>query len=105
MVFFARQVNNNPSSVRVLGPRTDQYEPGLAVDQTNGKLGLCFYDRRRDPKNFRIDRECAKSTNQGNTWSNAYHGKSVSPEVNQDPAMAPGYMGDYDTVASDFLRT
>ena len=40
-------------------------EPGLAVDQTTGKLGVCFYDRRRDPKNFRIDRECAKSANQG----------------------------------------
>ena len=35
----------------------------------------------------------------------AYHGKPVFPEVNQDPLLAPGYMGDYDTVASEFLGT
>jgi hypothetical protein len=63
------RVNNNPEPVNgapgLAGSSTDQYEPGLAVDQTTGKLGVCFYDRRRDPKNFRIDRECAKSANQG----------------------------------------
>jgi hypothetical protein len=101
------RVNNNPEfPFAASSPRTDQYEPGLAVDQTNGKLGLCFYDRRRDPKNFRIDRECAKSTNQGNTWSNTRITANLfPPEVNQDPLVVPGYMGDYDTVASDFLRT
>jgi hypothetical protein len=100
------RVNNNPEFPFASSAPTDQYEPGLAVDQTNGKLGLCFYDRRRDPKNFRIDRECAKSTNQGNTWSNTrITANPFPPEVNQDPLLVVGYMGDYDTVASDFLRT
>jgi hypothetical protein len=101
------RVNNNPEfPFSSSASQTDQYEPGLAVDQTNGKLGLCFYDRRRDPKNFRIDRECAKSTNQGNTWSNTrMTANSFPPEVNQDPLVVSGYMGDYDTLASDFLRT
>ena len=47
-----------------------------------------------------------KSTNEGDTWSNTrITANPFSPEVNQDPLVAPGYMGDYDTVASEFLRT
>ncbi len=43
---------------------------------------------------------------QGNTWSNTrITANPFSPEVNQDPLLAPGYMGDYDTVASEFLGT
>jgi hypothetical protein len=104
------RVNNNPEPVNgapgVPGSSTDQYEPGLAVDQTSGKLGVCFYDRRRDPKNFRIDRECAKSTNQGATWTNArITATAFSPEIDQDGTVVPAYMGDYDTVASEFLGT
>jgi hypothetical protein len=102
------RVNNNPEPLifGTPGSSTDQYEPGLAVDQTSGKLGVCFYDRRRDPKNFRIDRECAKSTNQGATWTNTrVTATSFAPEIGQDAFLEPDYMGDYDTVASEFLGT
>jgi hypothetical protein len=102
------RVNNNPEPLIVGSPgsSTDQYEPGLAVDQTSGKLGVCFYDRRRDPNNFRIDRECAKSTNQGATWTNSrITATAFAPLIDQDGILAPGYMGDYDTVTSESLGT
>ena len=80
---------------------TDQFEPALAAD-TKGMLAICFYDRRRDPNNFQIDRECAKSTDGGSTWTNRKITSTTFPtEVGQDMLVAPDYMGDFDTVATD----
>jgi hypothetical protein len=61
-----------------------------------------FYDRRRDPNNFRIDRECAKSTDSATSWTNRQVTTSSFPtEVGQDLLVAPHYMDDFDTVATD----
>jgi len=93
------RVNNNPKSGS--GPLNDQFEPALGADQ-KGDLAICFYDRRRDPNNFLIDRECAKSTDGGASWSNKRITKqSFGAVVGQDRFVAPDYMGDYDTVATD----
>lgn len=102
--FAPVRVNNNPEPLSS-GLGTDQYQPGIAVDKT-GKIGICFYDRRRDPKNFLIDRECAFSTNAGTGWSNKRITKQSFPAVpGQDVMFDPLYMGDYDSLASDFTRT
>ena len=87
------------------GLGTDQYSPGIAVDKT-GKVGVCFYDRRLDPSNFLIDRECASSKNAGTSWSNKRLTKKSFPAVpGQDELLHPRYMGDYDGLASDFTKT
>ena len=62
------RVNDNYEP-RPSGGGTDQYQPGIAVDR-RGKVGVCFYDRRRDSNNFLIDRTCAKSKDGGVTWHN-----------------------------------
>lgn len=98
------RVNNNPEPLSS-GLGTDQYQPGIAVDKA-GKVGVCFYDRRRDPSNFLIDRECAFSKNAGISWSNKKITKDNFPAVpNQDVFVDPLYMGDYDSLASDFTNT
>lgn len=98
------RVNNNPEPLSS-GLGTDQYSPGIAVDKT-GKVGVCFYDRRLDPNNFLIDRECAFSKNAGTSWSNKRITKKSFPAVpGQDVLLNPGYMGDYDGLASDFTKT
>ena len=98
------RVNSNTEPLPT-GLGTDQFEPGLAVDQNTGNVGVCFYDRRRDAKNFLIDRECAKSTNRGNSWTNtSITPAPFAPEIDQDLFVASGYMGDYDTLAADFKR-
>jgi hypothetical protein len=61
------RINNNPEGGSV--PLSDQFKPSIATDK-NGRIGICFYDRRRDPNNFLIDRYCAASTNGGGSWSN-----------------------------------
>jgi hypothetical protein len=82
-------------------PLTDQFEPAVAADKS-GTIAVCFYDRCRDTSNFRIDRECAKSRNGGSSWTNRRVTASNFPiEVGQDLLVAPDYMGDFDTVATD----
>jgi hypothetical protein len=81
--------------------RADHYLPGIAVDR-NGAVGVCFYDRRRDPTNFFIDRECAGSRDGGRTWKNHRVTRaSFPPSISGDLLINPVYMGDYDGMASD----
>ena len=91
------QVNTNPApSV------TDHFEPALAVG--SGRVAICFYDRRNDSSNFLIDRYCANSTTGGASWTNTrITTRSFSSVTAQDFALAPTYMGDYDTLTTDIL--
>ena len=94
------RVNNNFKGGGA--PLTDQFEPALASDH-KGRIAICFYDRRNDDANFRIDRYCA-SSHKGKRWSNSRITLMSFPTiVGQDVLMAPDYMGDYDTLASDAL--
>jgi hypothetical protein len=88
--------SNAPSS-----PGADHFLPGIAVDN-EGSVGVCFYDRRLDPGNFLIDRECANSHDRGRTWRNHRVTKmSFAPSIAADLLINPVYMGDYDGVAAD----
>lgn len=92
-------VNNNAKGSDAT--LTDHFEPAVAADKT-GALAVCFYDRRRDVNNFKIDRECGKSKDAGSTWINERITASNFPtEVGQDLLLAPDYMGDFDAVATD----
>jgi hypothetical protein len=69
-------------------------------------LVACFYDRRHDSLNWFIDRFCAQSNNGGATWSNVrIEDTRFAPFHATDSLINPFYMGDYDTVASDFTLT
>jgi hypothetical protein len=94
----AVRVNDNASAS---GDKTDQYQPGVAVDK-KGKVAVCFYDRRLDPQNFLIDRFCAISTNAGATWTNTRQSSpSWGPWHATDVQANPYYLGDYDGMTSD----
>jgi hypothetical protein len=80
----------------------DHYLPGIAASW-DGSLGVCWYDRRRDPTNFMIDRECATSRDGGRTWNNTLITmRSFTPIIADDLLINPVYMGDYDGVAADY---
>lgn len=100
-VTWSNPIRVNDNSEGNGAPLSDQFEPAIATDKT-GRIGICFYDRRRDPNNFLIDRECASSSNNGASWSNKRITSSNFPSVvGQDIFVAPDYMGDYDTLATD----
>jgi hypothetical protein len=87
--------------LNVLG--TDHYQPGIAVDKT-GAVGVCWYDRRGDPANFKFGRACVMSTNAGLTWAPTFLvNANWSLWHATDVFINPAYFGDYDSVASDFL--
>jgi hypothetical protein len=96
------KVNDNVE----LGLGTDQYQPGVAVDKT-GRVASCFYDRRRDPANFMIDRFCAISADGGQNWgANVRHtARSFAPIHATDGLINPVYMGDYDSLAGESMLT
>jgi hypothetical protein len=95
------------------GRGIDSYMPGVAVDNTTGEIGVCWYDRRNDLTNFKVDRYCADSFTAGTTFTApttpATSGRmtpaSFSPIHGTDDLINATYMGDYDTVASDTLKT
>ena len=83
---------------------TDHFQPTVSSDKA-GRIAVCFYDRRNDPNNFLIDRYCASSTN-GTTFTNTrITPKNFPSMVGQDALIAPNYMGDYDTLASDTMNS
>jgi Neuraminidase (sialidase) len=91
------RVNTNPAS-----KLRDHFEPTIAVG--SGRVAICFYDRRNDPRNFKIDRYCANSTNGGATWTNTrITGNNFPSVVGQDVLLYSDYMGDYDAMAADTL--
>jgi hypothetical protein len=90
------RVNNDPLTRAV-----DQYMPSLGVDK-KGVVGVFFYDRRDDRRNFLIDAAFATSHNGGNSFKNfALTKRSFAPVHANDLVVNPVYMGDYDAVATD----
>lgn len=88
------------------GLGTDSYFPGVGVDGTSGKVGVCWYDRRNDPLNFKIDRFCGHSVDGGKSFTNfRVTTQSFLPIHGADDLVNAYYMGDYDTVTTDLLQT
>jgi hypothetical protein len=99
------QVNTNPEPL-VSGLGTDAYMPGVAVDNSTGEVGVCWYDRRNDRLNFLVDRFCGHSADAGATFTNVRVTRENFPPIHgTDDLVNPSYFGDYDTVASDALKT
>lgn len=97
----AVRVNDNLEPLEN-GRGSDQYQAGIAVDKL-GRVGVCFYDRRRDEFNFRIGRTCAVSRDAGTTWRNRPVDIPTFPPFHaNDVFINTQYMGDYDALASDF---
>lgn len=96
------RVNDNAEDVTTRH-LSDQFHPAVATDK-NGKIGVCFYDRRNDPLNFLIGRTCAMSMD-GNTWRNIAIDSTGGPSVvNQDDFTINDWLGDYETLAGDSLN-
>lgn len=115
-IFLAKSVNSG-KSFSVLGaisrtPRAfrgigrDQFLPAVAVGQ-DGEVAVCYYDRRNDISDLRVDRFCSVSSNQGKTWVDQQTSNlQWLPSANADPLNPGGAfaISEYDTVTSDFTH-
>ena len=103
-------------SFKVIGavsptPRTfsgigrDQFLPGIAVDKL-GDVSVCYYDRRNDLHNLRVDRYCSVSKDRGKIWTDRrVCNLNWMPAYDPDPLdPTPGNgIGEYDGLTSEFL--
>jgi hypothetical protein len=98
------RVNNAPEPTLGFGVGADQFGPALAVDRT-GALAACFYDRRRDVRNFLTDLECARSADGGIHWTNVRRSvASWTAGHGQDQLLGPADVGLEVGLAADFLN-
>jgi len=100
---FSQPIAISPTPADFSGAGRDQFFPGVAVDK-NGRVAVCYYDRREDPNNTTIDRYCSVSHNHGATWNEQQVSYSDwLPLHSSDQLINPTYIGDYDALTSDFL--
>jgi hypothetical protein len=87
------------------GVGRDQFLPGVAVDN-DGNVAVCYYDRRNDSADLRVDRFCSVSNNQGQTWTDRQASNlHWLPSLNADP-LNPGAaygISEYDALTSEFM--
>jgi len=78
---------------------TDQWMPSVSVDNTTGKVFICWYDSRMDPaSNLQTRLYAAVSTNGGNSFSVNENVSDVNFNPNNMAVGQPGgegYIGDY----------
>lgn len=67
-VHFGPTMQVNSDLQPKVGGGHDHFQPAIATDGA-GNVAICWYDRRNDPRNFNIERFCAKSPN-GKDWDN-----------------------------------
>jgi hypothetical protein len=102
-ITFAAPVTVSPTPSNFTGRGRDQFFPGIAVDR-RGRVGVCYYDRRQRADNSRIDRYCSTSENAGSSWDEEQASEfGWIPAHATDGVINPAYIGDYDSVSSDFL--
>ena len=93
------RVNNDSTT-------NDQWSPSLAITPDGKHLGVFWYDRRSDPKDFLINRFGAiADLGQGGAvtfpTNFAYNQVAFPPVNGLDPIAASDYMGDYDQTTAD----
>jgi hypothetical protein len=114
-VFVAKSTNSgrsfavlgaiSPAPKDFTGLGRDQFLPAIAVDN-DGEVAVCYYDRRNDRADLRVDRFCSVSQNQGKHWKDQQASKvNWLPSFNVDPLDPTGFaISEYDALTSDFLR-
>ena len=84
----AKMVNNQAS-------RNDQFNPCLAVDETNGALVVIYYDTVNDPGRRKTDLWVQSSSDDGATWSTAVKVTTAQTDETGSGAELGNQYGDY----------
>jgi len=89
----ARVKLNNQSSLN------DQFNPFLAVDETNGTLGAMYYDTVNDPNRKKVDVFYQMSTDGGATWAAAVKVTTAMTDETTAGADSGNQFGDYNSLS------
>ncbi len=93
-IWEAARMINNQSSLN------DQFNPHLVVDETNGTLGLMYYDTVADPGRKKADIWYQSSYDGGVTWGSPTKVTTAQSDESQIPPSNPYQYGDYNGMAA-----
>src|SRR5262249_8657649 len=99
-IWFARSLNGGTTwstAVMVNNPATlnDQFNPWLAVDETNGRISLIYYDTINDPGRLKTDVFYQSSSDDGATWSSPTRVTTAMTDETSAGADSGTQYGDY----------
>jgi hypothetical protein len=77
----------------------DQFNPFLAVDETNGTLGAIYYDTVNDPNRKKVDVFYQMSTDGGATWQAAVKVTTATTDETTTGADSGNQFGDYNSLS------
>jgi len=92
----------SPTPRSFKGAGRDQFQPGIAINE-DGKIAVCYNDRRNDPANNAVDHYCSFSEDGGYSFRDVRQTASSWIPVHgseSEIVAGPAYMGDYDGVAA-----
>lgn len=84
--------------------RSDQFWAASAVDQSSGRVWVCFYDTRGDPTRTRAFYSCTRSADGGFTWATPHRAASIASnetrgDANTGELRGGREYGDYEGLA------
>jgi hypothetical protein len=77
----------------------DQFNPFLAIDETNGTLGAIYYDTAADPNRLKVDVYYQMSSDGGATWQPAVKVTTAMTDETATGADSGNQFGDYNSVS------
>src|SRR3954453_12835880 len=77
----------------------DQFNPFLAVDETNGTIGAIYYDTVADPNRLKVDVYYQLSTDGGATWQAAVKVTTAMTDETVTGADSGNQFGDYNSLS------
>jgi hypothetical protein len=84
-----------PAMINDQASLNDQFHPRLAVDETDGTLGIIYYDSVGDPRRYKVDVWFQSSHDDGVTWSPAVKVSSAQTDETVTAADQGNQFGDY----------
>ena len=103
-IFFSRSTNGGvawetPRKINNQASLNDQFNPWLAVDETNGRLGVMYYDTVADPGRKKTDVWYQTSTDDGVSFSAALKVTTAVTDETVAGADSGNQYGDYNGLA------
>ncbi|MCK6684303.1 MAG: pre-peptidase C-terminal domain-containing protein [Thermoanaerobaculia bacterium] len=99
-IWFARSTNGGttwgaPVKINNQSGKNDQFNPWLAVDETNGRISVMYYDTVNDANRKKTDVYYQSSTDDGATWSTAQKVTTAMTDETVSGADTGNQYGDY----------
>lgn len=103
-IWFSRSSNggtswSSPVKINNQSGLNDQFNPGLAVDETSGRVSIMYYDTVADSGRKKTDVWYQTSGDDGATWSSAFKVTTAQTDETISGADSGNQYGDYNSLS------